>query len=111
MAPGLPEGLVAHIDRVVAVATRLASLHELDVARTRLAAQGHDLFRALPPPELLARAEAWGLAIDPVERSEPVLLHGPLAALELATRYRVDDAVVLHAVHWHTTGHPDFTPE
>jgi len=111
MTPGLPSGLVAHIDRVVLLASQLAGRHDLDAPRTRLAAQGHDLLRAVAPAELLARAEARGLAIDPVERAEPVLLHGPLGAIELAERFGVDDAAVLHAVHWHTTGHPAFGRE
>lgn len=111
MTPGLPPGLVAHIDRVVLLASRLAGRHDVDAASVRLAAQGHDLLRAVPPDELLARAEARGLAIDPVERDEPVLLHGPLGALELAERFGVADEGVLHAVRWHTTGHPDFGRE
>jgi len=111
MAPGLPAGLLAHTDRMVALADRLAARHGLDRGRVRLAAQGHDLLRAVPPHELLARATARRLAIDPVERGEPVLLHGPLGALELSERFRVTDEGVLAAVRWHTTGHPDFAAE
>jgi predicted HD superfamily hydrolase involved in NAD metabolism len=108
MAPTLPEGLLAHIDRVVAIATRLAEAHGGDVQLTRLMAQGHDVLRAVPPAELLARAETAGLEIDPSERSDPVLLHGPLGAIELRERYGIDDERVLHAVRWHTPGHPDY---
>ncbi|MBM4414720.1 MAG: HD domain-containing protein [Chloroflexi bacterium] len=111
MLPELPPGLAAHIDRVVALAGPLAQRHGLDVARTLLAAQAHDLLRALPGAALLARAEAAGLPIDPVERAEPMLLHGPLGAHELVAREWVTDAVVLEAVRWHTTGHPDYAPE
>lgn len=111
IAPELPGGLIAHIDRVVALATTLAERHGLAVETVRLSARGHDLLRAVPPADLLARAEQRGLAIDAVERREPVLLHGPLAALELAERFGVTDADVLHAVRWHTTGHPDFSAE
>lgn len=111
MAAGLPTGLVAHIDRVVALTDRLAVLHGLDVPLARLMAQGHDLLRAVGDAELLARAEARGLAIDPVERDVPVLLHGPLGALELRERFGIDDSRILDAVWWHTTGHPDYVPE
>jgi predicted HD superfamily hydrolase involved in NAD metabolism len=111
MLPELPDSMVAHIDRVVAIADELARCHGLDVARTRLAAQGHDLLRHIPPDELLARAEARGLDIDPVERDAPVILHGPLGALELAERFGVHDELVLHAIRWHTPGHPDYAPE
>ena len=108
MAPELPPGLVAHIDRVVALAERLTMRHGGDVPLARLMAQGHDLLRAVPRPELLARAEAHGLTIDPAERADPVLLHGPLGALELERRFGVTDSRALHAVRWHTTGHPDY---
>lgn len=103
--------MAAHIDRVVELADQLARRHLLDVAAVRLAAQGHDLLRSVPPAELLARAEARGLAIDPVERSAPVILHGPLGALELEERFALQDRGVLEAIRWHTTGHPDYTPE
>jgi predicted HD superfamily hydrolase involved in NAD metabolism len=111
MLPELPESMAAHIDRVVEIADALATRHHLDVAQTRLAAQGHDLLRAVPTAELLARAEQRALDIDPVEREVPVILHGPLGALELEERFGLDDRTVLEAIRWHTTGHPDYTPE
>lgn len=111
MAAEVPASMLAHIDRVVAAAEPLARRHGADVDRTLLAAQGHDLLRALPGAEWLARAEARGLELLPVERARPVLLHGLLGALELRERFGVEDELVLHAIHWHTTGHPAFGPE
>lgn len=111
MLPELPASMAAHIDRVVTLADDLARRHNLDVAQTRLAAQGHDLLRAVPPADLLTRAEARGLEIDPVERSAPVMLHGPLGALDLEERFNLTDPVVLHAIRWHTSGHPDYPLE
>ena len=111
MAAEVPDFMIAHIDRVVAAAEPLARRHGADVGRTLLAAQGHDLLRALTDAEWLARAEARGLELSPVERARPVLLHGPLGALELEERFGVDDALVLHAIRWHTTGDPAFGPE
>ena len=114
MTPGLPAGLVEHIDRVVELTGRLAAAHDLDgdaTARLLLTAQGHDLLRALDDAQLLARAEAQAIAVDAVERAAPVLLHGPLGASELCERFAVCDPWVEHAVRWHTTGHPDFDRE
>ncbi len=111
MAREVPPGMMAHIDRVVAGAEPLARRHGAAVERTLLAAQGHDLLRALPEAELLARAEARGMDVLPVERAQPLLLHGPLGALELAERFEVHDELVLAAIRWHTMGHPDFGPE
>jgi predicted HD superfamily hydrolase involved in NAD metabolism len=111
LAGELPKGLLDHIDRVVKITDALAERHHLDTALARLMAQAHDVARALPPAELLARAENAALPVDPVEHAEPVLLHGPVGAHELRGRFGVDDARVLHAVYWHTSGHPDYTPE
>jgi len=111
MKSELPEGLLAHIDRVVELADDLARRHGLNVSRVRLAAQGHDLLRAIDGEDLLARAERRGMTVDPVERTVPVLLHGPLGSLELRERFGVDDDDALDGVWWHTTGHPEFSRE
>ncbi len=111
MAAEVPAKMLKHIDRVVKLTDRLARRHHLDVAKARLMAQGHDLVRAVEPAELLRRAEARGMAIDPVDRGSPVVLHGPIGALELAERFDVTDEDVRFAIWWHTPGHPDYTPE
>jgi predicted HD superfamily hydrolase involved in NAD metabolism len=108
MAPEVPTGLMAHSARVVALAERFARRHGADLAVTLRAAQGHDLLRAVADAELLRMAEARGIEILPVERDQPVLLHGPLGALELAERFRLHDPRVLDAVRYHTTGHPEY---
>ncbi|MEX2446570.1 MAG: bis(5'-nucleosyl)-tetraphosphatase (symmetrical) YqeK [Dehalococcoidia bacterium] len=111
IAAEVPPGMLAHTDRVAAIATALAERHRLDSGLVRLMALGHDVLRAVPPAELLHRAEACGLPVDPVERAVPVILHGPLGALALAERFDVRDPRILFAVQWHTTGHPDYDAE
>lgn len=100
----LPAGLLAHIDRVVVEARRLARAWGLDEERVALAAQGHDIARALPPATLLKRARAFDLPINPVDEAEPVLLHGPLGALVLQVKHGIDDPEVLESARYHTTG-------
>ena len=100
----LPRGLVEHIEGVVAEARRLALLHGADEERAALAAWGHDIARALSPSELLAEARRLGLAVDPVEKEAPILLHGPIGAAVLSRDYAIDDAEVLAAARYHTTG-------
>ncbi|MCK9487557.1 MAG: bis(5'-nucleosyl)-tetraphosphatase (symmetrical) YqeK [Dehalococcoidia bacterium] len=111
IAEELPPGLLAHVDRVVALADELASRWGLDVALARLMARAHDVSRHLDDQQWLARAEAYRLPVDAVERAAPVLLHGPVGAEDLRRRLGVTDERVLHAVRWHTTGHPHYTPE
>jgi len=100
----LPRGLVEHIEGAVAEARRLALIHGADEERAALAAWGHDIARAVSPPELLARARGLGLAVDPVEEQAPILLHGPIGAVILSRDYDIDDPDVLAAARHHTTG-------
>ena len=100
----LPVGLRDHVLRVVTEARRLAERYGVDEERAVVAALGHDLARALPPDELLRQAETAGLAPSDVERAEPVLLHGSISARLMAERFGVDDAEVLAAARYHTTG-------
>lgn len=102
----LPPGLRDHVHCVVREARRLAALYGVDQGRIELAALGHDLARAMSPEELLEAARAFGLDPDEVERTEPVLLHGPVSARIMASHYGVDYAEVLAAARHHTTARP-----
>lgn len=108
MNPDLPPGLVSHIDRVLTLVVEFSRIHDIDLERTLLSAQGHDLLRATAPEDLLARALESGIEINEAERTEPLLLHGPLGALELREKFGVHDQRVLHTIRWHTTGHPQY---
>lgn len=102
----LPKGLRGHIDRVVVEARRLAAAHGADGERAAFAALVHDVARALPGGELVRLAEDFGLPVSPLERANPILLHGPVGAELLARRYGVSDGEVLDAARYHTTGRP-----
>ena len=99
----LPVGLRDHVGRVVTEARRLAHQHGVDEGRAVIAALGHDLYRGHAPEKLLAEAEIAGLVMSGEERSQPVLLHGPLGAMLMADRYGIDDDEVLAAARHHTT--------
>ncbi|MEX2372600.1 MAG: hypothetical protein WD800_02240 [Dehalococcoidia bacterium] len=107
----LPAGLVTHVDRVVEVGDELARRWGLDAGLVRLMAQAHDVARHLGDAEWLARAAAYGIPVDDIERGAPVLLHGPVGAEDLRRRYGIEDERVLFAVRWHTPGHPDYPAE
>ncbi len=100
----LPEGLRDHVYRVVDEARRLAQQHGIEEERAVVAALGHDLYRAHVEGKLLAEGEVGGLSVSSVERSQPILLHGPLGALDMANRFGVADEEVLDAARYHTTG-------
>jgi len=100
----LPDGLRAHVERVLDEATRLAARHGVDESKVRLAVLAHDLLRVTPREELLRLAAERGIEPNEAERAEPILLHGPIAASLLRERFGIDDAEVLNAVRYHTTG-------
>jgi len=101
---GLPGGLRRHIQAVAAEARRLARLHSVDEDRAVMAAWTHDIVRAMQPEELLRLARELGLNPNEVEEAAPILLHGPVAARLLASRYGVKDEEVLASARWHSTG-------
>ena len=99
-----PEGLVRHVQRVLVEAFDLAERYDLDRERIELATWGHDLFRSFPPEEQLKLAAQAGLRLEPADRENPVLLHGPIAAITLRERFAVTDEEALGAVRDHTLG-------
>lgn len=99
-----PEGLVRHVQRVLVEALDLAGRYHLDRDRVELATWGHDLFRSFPPEEQLRLAIEAGLSISAVDRADPVLLHGPIAAVTLRERFAIEDEEALEAVRDHTIG-------
>ncbi|MEO8539999.1 MAG: bis(5'-nucleosyl)-tetraphosphatase (symmetrical) YqeK [bacterium] len=99
-----PEGLVRHVERVLVEALDLARRYDLDEERVELATWGHDLFRSFPPEEQLKLATEAGLRIEVADRADPVLLHGPIAAVTLRERFAVEDEEALAAVRDHTLG-------
>lgn len=98
-----PAGLVMHVERVAAEAIDLAHRWDADPRRVELAAWGHDLFRAHPPGEQLRLAAEAGIPLTPADESSPVILHGPIAAIVLHERFRIEDDEVLAAVRDHTS--------
>lgn len=98
----LSPGRWQHVAGVVQQARRLAEAYGVSEQLTEAAAWAHDLWREVPPEEILLRAERLGLPILPVERKIPLFLHGPLAAVELALAGWPES--VVEAVRVHTTG-------
>jgi predicted HD superfamily hydrolase involved in NAD metabolism len=104
-----PEGLVRHVERVLAEALDLGGHYDVDPSRVELAVWGHDLFRAHSAAEQLRLARESGIAMDETEERLPVLLHGPIAAAVLRARFGLADSEVLAAVRDHTSGIPDMS--
>ena len=101
----LPTGLRDHVERSREVGQELAIQHGIDARLVDTGIAAHDLARALKKRILMSEAERLGMGIDFVERSQPLLLHGPVAAGWLGEDdYNV--GAVLESVRFHTTGQP-----
>lgn len=97
-------GRRAHMARVAGLLDEWAGIRGFDDAtrlRLRAAAWLHDALRDAPPEELR------GLLDGELAELPGKLLHGPAAAARLRDD-GVGDEVLLHAITYHTLGHPDF---
>ena len=106
----LPNGLRKHIYRVRDIAANLAECHSIDPQLAALAMLAHDVARAMPGRQLLDRAEQLEVPVTPLERSLPILLHGPVGARILKREDGLTDESMYQAVYWHTTAHPSLDP-
>lgn len=93
-----------HVLGVQEEALKLARQEGISEDKALLAGIFHDAYREMPHPEVLYRMQAADLPVLDMERKNPILLHGPLAAYDLEKRFGVTDPDVLQAVRVHTTG-------
>lgn len=97
-----------HAHRVAAEAVVLARRFGAPEHKAELAGLLHDLCRELPDDQTLALAARYGIPVGPVEARRPrKILHGPVAAAELAERGL--DPEVARAIALHTVGDAGMT--
>jgi predicted HD superfamily hydrolase involved in NAD metabolism len=99
----IPERRAAHCRRVADTAAGFAPRWSAPVDEVRLAGLLHDYCRDWSGDEILAAAQRQGMRPGPLETARPrQLLHGPVAAGELAAREL--PPAVLEAIATHTAG-------
>jgi len=108
IAGRLSEKRREHSQRVAAAAAELARRFGAAPEAAVVAGLLHDYCRDLTDAETLAAAARYGLEVGPVEARRPKkILHGPIAAAELAAAGL--DADVAAAIARHTSGGPGMT--
>ncbi len=108
IAGRLSEKRREHSHRVAAEAVELARRFGAAPEAAAIAGLLHDYCRELTDAETLAAATRYGLEVGPVEARRPKkILHGPVAAAELAEAGL--DADIAGAIARHTTGGPGMT--
>lgn len=99
-----------HSMGVSKTAEKMAGQFGCDKVKARLAGILHDVAREVPADELLQRAQAFGIGINDMEKAEPILLHGPLAAKLAQAEFQIHDVEILQAILLHTTGGINMSP-
>jgi predicted HD superfamily hydrolase involved in NAD metabolism len=99
-----------HCERTADTARELARRFDVDPDAAELAGLLHDWSRDDSAQDLIAFADANGLAVLPQERENPYLLHSRVAADELRAAYPDLSLQVLSAVAAHTVGAVPMTP-
>lgn len=82
----------------------LARLHGADLGRCLVAAAAHDHAKGMGRDELHAVIDSEGIPVDPEDFGHVSTLHGPVGAWLARTRFGIDDAEVLEAIEFHSTG-------
>lgn len=102
----LPEGLQNHIQRTRIKAKEISNIHGIDEIKCELGVLSHDLARHFNKEHLEDESKRLQIETSEIEKKEPLLLHGPIAAVWLKDYYGCTDEDVIAAVHHHTTGRP-----
>ena len=84
----------------------LAMVHNTDVEKARIAGLLHDCAKGIPTREKLEKAKKYGLPVNRFEEKNPDILHGKLGAYYARCKYGIEDADILNAITYHTTGRP-----
>ena len=105
----LSEKRFVHTVNVAEEAKRLAAVWGEDTERAYLAGIIHDIAKEVSESKALNALAEYGYNPDETERQNPELLHGKLAAYIAKDKFGIDDAGVLSAVTYHTTGRPEMS--
>jgi predicted HD superfamily hydrolase involved in NAD metabolism len=95
---------LAHCLGVEEIALKLAPRFNVLPEQVSPAALLHDLCREFHPELLLKLAANFGIVIDDIEKAEPLLLHGPVAAAKIRDELGIDQPEILEAIEYHITG-------
>jgi len=98
-----------HTVNVAEEAKRLAVLWGADADSAYLAGIVHDIAKEIPKCQSLDALAEYGYRPDEIEKQNPELLHGKLAAYIARDKFGIDDEDVLSAVTYHTTGRPEMS--
>lgn len=100
---------LTHCLGVEEIALKLASRFDVLPEMVSPAALLHDLCREYNPELLLKLAANFGIVIDDIEKEEPLLLHGAVAAAQVREDLGIIQPEILEAIQYHITGAANIT--
>jgi predicted HD superfamily hydrolase involved in NAD metabolism len=106
----VPAARIQHILGVETLAIALATHHHLNPAQAAQAGLMHDLAKYFSPQKLLDLATAEGIALDPIDRANPHILHAEVGAIVARHEFGITDTEILQAIADHTLGQPNMSP-
>lgn len=106
----MSEERLTHTFAVDDLAQSLGKRFGLDTEGLHVAALFHDVMRETSPDELLRYCIEHRLDVLDIEKDQPMLLHGPVAADKLRTLFPDTPDTVLSAIRWHTIASPAMGP-
>ena len=80
-----------------------------NIAAVQTAAILHDAFKCISKEEKRILASKYNINEKEIAENNPDLLHGPIAAEAVKADLGIEDADILNAIRWHTTGRANMT--
>ncbi|MCQ2484163.1 MAG: bis(5'-nucleosyl)-tetraphosphatase (symmetrical) YqeK [Clostridia bacterium] len=99
-----------HSLNVAQSASELAELYGADSDKAFTAGLLHDVMKNASPEEQFKVMSEAGIELTPVERANPKLWHAMAGAAYIKNVMAIDDAEIISAVRYHTTGRAGMTP-
>jgi len=98
--------LLEHTLGCVEMVQALARRFNVDLEKVTTASYLHDIAKRFSHEEQAALAQKMGMTEAQMRSHLPAVLHGPLGALIVQKELGIDDAEVLQAIEYHSTGGP-----
>jgi len=100
----LSEHRYNHTISVYKTALELAQIYNVPCEKAAIAALLHDYAKELPSDKKFALCKKFDIALDDITRKNPDLTHSFLSAELVRVELGINDAEILDAITYHTTG-------
>lgn len=98
-----------HTRGVQYTAVMLAMRYEADLQKAALAGLLHDCAKCLDDNKMIKECKKYKVNCTETEKKLPYLLHAKLGACYAKEKYGIQDAEVLSAIRYHTTGRAEMS--